>query len=186
VPYSATGGRFHPPQEAARPPREPGRALHGTSRSRGVAFRHPRAAICVPVPALAACPCSGCPGSTTTAQELIAAAGGLAFFTAPQRSDRASWTRSRHTRPAFQAPIACHVGCWYRRPVAGRRRQQYAAARSRGDKFAANSFQHGEPRLRRARYFPAPEPWKVPMPRDPQIVWAHRVGLLPLASVTSL
>jgi hypothetical protein len=124
----------YPPQEAVRPPREPGRALHGTSRSRGLpsGTRVRRFVsrsglwLLTPIPAC---------GEHRDSTRANLAAGGLAGITAPQRSDRASWTRSlQTTRPAFQAPIACHVGCWYRRPVAGRRRAQYAGARRRGDK----------------------------------------------------
>jgi hypothetical protein len=60
------------------------------------------------------------------------------------RSNRASWTKPPNERPTFQAPIACHVGCWYRRPVAGRRRHEYAGAAGCGDKSAVKFFAHGE------------------------------------------
>ena len=141
MPYAATRGGLHRPGGLARPPREPcGLSLDLTVPM--VAFRHPRAAISVPV--LLWLPRSGpeLPGSTRPHESAFAAAGDHVQWSAlgRQRSDRASWTRSPNTRPAFQAPIACHVGCWIRRPVAGRRRPQYEATPSGGDKLSAHSL----------------------------------------------
>ena len=78
-------GADHPPQEAARPPREPGLALHGTSRSRGLPSGTrvrrfvSRSGLWLPAHVPVA------RGAQRQHESWIAAAGGLAFFTAPQR-----------------------------------------------------------------------------------------------------